>query len=185
MYITKLVIGYVLLPIRVTLNVICLPFVYLYCRNTGKALVFPNNERFIMRDERDNEYRDFYDQWQSTLWHVRDIAHNLPAHLHFETDEEVQFTHRVLAMWPQRLYRDTSRDTGSFPISRNLRDSLIGKGPFHAGKPLTEDDFNAAEKGDIERALYVTKVIFCKNYPRYRQSTDWWEREAYTGLSTS
>lgn len=128
-------------------------------------------ERFLqemaLRDSLDEMRKSI----EKSMWSLRDLCHNLPFHLNFETKEQADFCHYVLChcnrvAWPQeRRFR--------FSASKTLRKQMIGKCPIGSGRDLTEQDFTDAEKGDITAALYITKVIFCENRERYKKVNEW------------
>jgi len=115
------------------------------------------------------------------IWAVRDIAHNLPYHLNFETREEEEFCSDVLSCVPPEVltcrepYDEFTGGHRTHDIPKGLREKYLGKAPFHYGAALTDADFDAAAKGNIEKAVYIAKVIFCHNRPRYKKANEWWE----------
>lgn len=104
---------------------------------------------------------------------LRNLTHNLPFHLNFETEDEAGFCYDVLSRsWDLLLDQEWWRP---FDISPELKAKYLGKCPIISGRHLTEEDFALAAKGDINAALYITQVIFSENRERYARVKEWFD----------
>lgn len=104
---------------------------------------------------------------------LRNLAHNLPWHLNFESEEEAGFCYDAIShSWdllrPGQPWR-------SYAASSELKAKYIGKAPIVSGRALTESDFESAAGGDINAALYISQVIFSENRERYAQAKEWFD----------
>lgn len=105
---------------------------------------------------------------------LRNLAHNLPYHLGFETKEEENLAHTVLSKARDlALISIGEIEETPLHISSKLEGKYVGKCPVVYGRPLTHDDFERARKGDISTAMYITQVIFSQNRSRYQKDQEW------------
>lgn len=104
---------------------------------------------------------------REAMQHLRDLVHNLPLDLNFETEDEATFCHEVLSCATEIAEPSgITRFVATEALSRKLLEAAFCDG----GRLLKGEDFGLAAEGDIAAAMFITKLIFLKNYPRYSKA---------------
>ncbi|WP_026096132.1 hypothetical protein [Ideonella sp. B508-1] len=93
------------------------------------------------------------------MWVLRDMCKGIPSCLPLVDEERARFCEHVLSYLPNLMHLDASTDA-SFGASPALKLALLGKRARYPKGNLTDAHFEAAERGDIEAALYIVAVIF-------------------------
>lgn len=116
-----------------------------------------------------------FDEVKVTLIHLRDLTHNLPDHLNFDTQEEREFANAVLCrIWHIAEPYRCSIIPPQF-VSSELKEKYINTRPFLSGPGIYQDTFDRIEMGCYESAMLLTKAIFLKNLPNYQMCPAWYQ----------
>lgn len=126
----------------------------------------------VLRGAWEHETREkVSEEIRSSLWCLRDQIHNLPTENLDLPTEDAQFVHAVYCRLPMFLndliahgktMQMTKHMAKSYPLDP-LREKYLGKGMFEPGRPMSEEDFNRIENGDLHAALLLCDLIFREN----------------------